>query len=387
MCNLCGILSVVVNYDVDVLLQPEVYLDCQNKILAGVDLIYPYFWGDSQYQVNYSGRNLVQSTGSLANLESRNVAIARSEYGHCQFFNAKSYRAGGMENESFISYGPEDKERGLRFKKLGYKVQWENNYVYHLEHTRGSDSSTQNPHMDHNNRLFTGLEKLNKEELRNHYNRVAYINKYIMNEKEEAQGIFFREVSRWFADGGDATFRLNYNLNSDSTVLDIGGFQGGFASDIYSMYKPTIHVFEPIKKHADFISNRFKLNDSINIHNVALGNRNSHETIIVSAESSSLFIDSTGKQMENIEILAFNEYVDDIEHVGLAKINIEGSEFDLLESISDKNLIKLENLQIQFHTFVDNCITRRDAIRARLQKTHVCTYCYDFVWENWELKK
>src|ERR1017187_8584317 len=38
----CVKTPVVVNYDVDILLKPEVYLECQNKILSGSDLIYPY---------------------------------------------------------------------------------------------------------------------------------------------------------------------------------------------------------------------------------------------------------------------------------------------------------------------------------------------------------
>src|SRR5690606_20408658 len=44
---------VVVNYDVDILLAPEVYKKCSDLISNGADLVYPYFWGDSQHQINY----------------------------------------------------------------------------------------------------------------------------------------------------------------------------------------------------------------------------------------------------------------------------------------------------------------------------------------------
>ena len=41
------------------------------------------------------------------------------------------------------------------------------------------------------------------------------------------------EFQRWFADNGDRTHRLNYDLNSNSVVFDVGGYKGDFAFSIY----------------------------------------------------------------------------------------------------------------------------------------------------------
>ncbi len=169
---------VVVNYDIDVLLKPEVYFECQERILKGIDLIYPYFWGNSQYQVFNSGRSKLINTLDLNNLVPADYNITRSEYGHCQFFNTKSYKLGGMENEGFISYGPEDKERGYRFKKLGYKVLWHDNYVYHIEHSRGINSSSKNPHIVNNHNLLKKIESFEKNQLKDYYSKLDYIKKY-----------------------------------------------------------------------------------------------------------------------------------------------------------------------------------------------------------------
>lgn len=163
---------IVVNYDVDVLLKPHVYLKCRDLILAGQDLVYPYFWGNSQYQVFYSGRDKIYSTYDLNSLIESDVNLTRSEYGHCQFFNTKKYISGGMENEGFVSYAPEDQERGYRFKKLGYNVMWADEYVYHLEHTRGINSSSANPMMNKNNKLFDFIKTLSKEELFEYYKKI-----------------------------------------------------------------------------------------------------------------------------------------------------------------------------------------------------------------------
>lgn len=169
---------VVVNYDIDIVLEPYAYRRCSDFIIGGHDLIYPYFWGNSQYQIYNSGREKIKNTLSLDSLTNTDKNLTRSEYGHCQWFKTKSYIEGGMENENFLSYGPEDKERGERFKKMGYTVVWSNFFVYHIEHSRTENSSGHNPMMTHNNNLFNQLSKLNKEQLIYYYNNVDYIKKY-----------------------------------------------------------------------------------------------------------------------------------------------------------------------------------------------------------------
>lgn len=169
---------VCVNYDIDVLLTTDAYMRCQEFILGGHDLIYPYFWGDSQWQVFKSGREKIKNTLSLDCLEAKDKNLTRSEYGHLQWFKKDSYVGGGMENEFFESYGPEDAERGLRFQKLGYCVVWSNFFVYHLQHSRTNQSNSSNPMFQHNVNLFEKLKKMTKEELRNYYDNVDYVKKY-----------------------------------------------------------------------------------------------------------------------------------------------------------------------------------------------------------------
>ena len=86
-----------------------------------------------------------------------------SEYGHCIFFNTDVYREFGGENEEFISYGPEDKERGIRFKAFTDKIEWLDDVVFHFEHHRGNDSSLANPHINPNNLLLSRIQSLIKD--------------------------------------------------------------------------------------------------------------------------------------------------------------------------------------------------------------------------------
>jgi hypothetical protein len=162
---------VVVNYDIDVFLPPQSYLICRDRIIKGeVDVYYPYSFGTSQYQVPRMDRtqfNLDFSPQTiltdLSNNSTRGISRYYSEYGHCIFFNTEVYRKFGGENEEFISYGPEDKERGIRFKAFTDKVEWLDDVVFHFEHHRGNDSSLANPHTNTNNLLLGRIQSLIKD--------------------------------------------------------------------------------------------------------------------------------------------------------------------------------------------------------------------------------
>jgi len=172
---------VVANYDVDILLEPLTYYKCQERIRSGkADVLYPYQWGEYQKQVLQGyNKELFQKELNLSTIGNENIRINHSEHGHCIFFNTNAYRAGGGENENFISWGPEDKERGERFKALGYKVEWlSGSYVYHFEHERGADSNDQNKHYKDNWNLYASLSEKTSEELRDYYNNQEYIKQY-----------------------------------------------------------------------------------------------------------------------------------------------------------------------------------------------------------------
>lgn len=174
---------VVVNYDIDVLLDPNNMLECQNTILRGESLvIYPYELGLGQIQVyetfDYNGfEKSGYSIDFINNSDKTNTWYA--ECGHCIFFNTVTYRDFGGENENFISYGPEDKERLYRFQILSNSVSWRDGQkVYHLEHYRGNDSWTTNPSFAHNWSIFDSLKGMSGEGLMEYYKNSEYTKKY-----------------------------------------------------------------------------------------------------------------------------------------------------------------------------------------------------------------
>lgn len=172
--------KVVVNYDCDVILPIKSYINAYDMVIKqGYDLVYPYGFGSYQRKVNATDEIVSNFLEKFDyNFLDSNSNLSQSEYGWVQFFNRKSYIDGGMENENFISYSPEDKERFYRFSTLGYNVGRIDNFVYHLEHKRGINSWFSNPHMNENNLLWEKLKKMTKEELVQYYITQSYLKKY-----------------------------------------------------------------------------------------------------------------------------------------------------------------------------------------------------------------
>ena len=49
-------------------------------------------------------------------------------------------------------------------------------------------------------------------------------------------------------------------------------------------------------------------------------------------------------------------------------------------------IVKINNIQVQFHSFIPDAKKKRDDIINLLSKTHKNDWSYYFVWENWSLK-
>ena len=191
----------------------------------------------------------------------------------------------------------------------------------------------------------------------------------------------------WFAAQGDRTYRLNYELDENSVVLDLGGHRGDWTSDIFSMYCCTVHVFETVDTYANNIATRFAKNPKIHVHQVGLSGKDEIQKIWISEERSSQF-QKSGEQKE-MRLVAAADFLASInvQHIDLVKINIEGGEFDLLEHLVTTGFVKnIANIQVQFHEFVPDAEKRMVALQERLSVTHSLTYQFPFVWENWKIR-
>jgi FkbM family methyltransferase len=197
-----------------------------------------------------------------------------------------------------------------------------------------------------------------------------------------------KELIKWEEENKTRPLRFDYDLGPQSMVMDLGGYEGQWSSDIFSRYLCKIFVFEPVHKFAQQIKTRFSKNPAIKVCPFGLGANTRKESIGISADASSVY--STSSDMETIEIHDVQDWfiTHKIDKVDLMKINIEGGEYELLERLCSTGLIKkIVNVQIQFHELGKWAPERMKKIQEVLSESHAPTYLYRFYWENWRKKE
>jgi len=200
---------------------------------------------------------------------------------------------------------------------------------------------------------------------------------------------FSIEMNKWFKLDGDKSLRLEYDLSECSIVFDVGGYEGGFAEEIYNKYNCFVYVFEPSMEYFKICEERFKENDKISCFNFGLSDVDAELPLTNSKDASSLINHAEGGGTEVVCVRRFHNVFNELEitNVDLMKINIEGAEYALLEHMIEVDVIKyIKDIQIQFHNFVEFAAERRQNIISVLTDTHSQSWCFLFVWESWERK-
>ena len=167
------------NYDADVLIPPlQLYLAVEKIILNEADFVSPY-----------DGRFVCVPKEEHVNIIIKDMDLGYLNYkkmkgsdrfdslGGCIIYNRQKFIEAGMENENFISYAPEDKERYWRFQYLGYKLERTKGPLFHLEHFRGPDSSHKHIHYPKNQRELDKEMNMSKKELLNYIKTWSWIPK------------------------------------------------------------------------------------------------------------------------------------------------------------------------------------------------------------------
>jgi FkbM family methyltransferase len=195
----------------------------------------------------------------------------------------------------------------------------------------------------------------------------------------------YEDLQEWIKIGGDDTLRVNYPLNENSIVFDLGGYHGSWAQKIYDKYQCNIHVFEPIPELYNNLVEKFKNNDKIKVYDFGISDEDKSIEIALLNDASSFYINAENKIL--VKVVSFTKFLNEnnIDNIDLIKINIEGDEFPVLKSLIDNDVIHMfKNIQVQFHQFIPDSVNLRNWIREKLTLTHKLTYDYEFVWENWE---
>jgi FkbM family methyltransferase len=200
-----------------------------------------------------------------------------------------------------------------------------------------------------------------------------------------------KRATEWLGDPANEDRLVDFKLDPDALVFDVGGFEGNWASDIYSRFRCEVQVFEPVAAFAERIERRFAANPSISVHPFGLGGRDETAEIQVAGDGSSTLIERAeiergDTQRQSVEIRDTSDYVSGLgRDVDLIKLNIEGAEFDLLDRLLDTGEVRrIGYVLVQFHETVPDAEARREHIISRLAETHEPMWQFPFVWECWQ---
>jgi FkbM family methyltransferase len=197
------------------------------------------------------------------------------------------------------------------------------------------------------------------------------------------------ERCRLRAEGWDEEQRYAYPLTAESLVWDVGAWNGDFSRRIVNDYRCSVELFEILPRQQDALRYWFRHDKYVHVHNFGLGAADEVLLIRDDSECTSMLV--TGEVEVHVRRMA--KHLPVYIHVDLVKLNIEGSEYDLLEDLCDTGGIhKIENLQVQFHDYVQlngvyievpNAAERYAYIAARLRETHEMQWQQPWVWESW----
>lgn len=146
-------------------------------------------------------------------------------------------------------------------------------------------------------------------------------------------------------------------FNNEIVIIDLGACRGEFVNEIDKIYK--------IKKAILVEANptNFKLLNSKEnyiLYNKAISNKNNeiiefYEDINSPYNGSKIFNYFNGikHKIETINLETIIK-LNDIDYIDLLKIDIEGSEYDVMPNITDEIYSKIKQITIEFHDFIDN---------------------------------
>lgn len=165
---------ILINWDCDNICAPAQIAEAVNKIRNGVDISYP-FDGTVMRTPRFCFKD-VSDTLDVFSISEKLCSRKQSSVGHAVVMNKKSFIAAGMENENFVSWGPEDSERFNRYHILGLSVQRIPGAMYHMDHFVGENSSTKNNFFKANEKEFLNVATRSKKQLEEYINSWDWIN-------------------------------------------------------------------------------------------------------------------------------------------------------------------------------------------------------------------
>jgi FkbM family methyltransferase len=162
-------------------------------------------------------------------------------------------------------------------------------------------------------------------------------------------------------------------IDKDSVVVDLGANRGDFSSQITSLFGCQSYAVEaspklltempdnPLIKKFNYVINR--TNEPVKF-NLALLNDE--------CSSINYLPDEMNQETVTLEGVTLEKFLDDnnLENIDLLKVDIEGAEIELFDSLSDETICSMKQITVEFHDFIEyfEMATKVKNVKDRLSK-------------------
>lgn len=145
---------------------------------------------------------------------------------------------------------------------------------------------------------------------------------------------------------------LSNKLNNHSVVVDLGANKGEFSSEIVRMWGAKVYAVEPVPE----LFNALPSDQKIVKFNICITRENGNIRLNLPTSRCATVYDADINE-DRILIVSgmnFNDFMvqNSLSSIDLLKIDIEGAELDLFETVRPENLMKIKQIAVEFHDFI-----------------------------------
>jgi len=145
-----------------------------------------------------------------------------------------------------------------------------------------------------------------------------------------------------------------FDINENDIIIDIGAHIGLFSLFVSQNCKNgKIYCFEPIIENYNILMKNIEMNNIKNIIplNQAVSKVNENIKIYLNSDDSAHSIFSSGENFVQIKSTTIKSIFDNnkIDNCNLLKLDCEGAEYEIIDSIPEEYLIRINKLIIEYH--------------------------------------
>ena len=161
----------------------------------------------------------------------------------------------------------------------------------------------------------------------------------------------------------------DFEINVNDTVVDIGAHIGLFSLLVSQLCKTgKILSFEPVRENFNLLVSNLKLNHIENVlpFNMAVSKNSGKLNLFLNDDQSAHSIFSKSSESISVESTSLQKIFEEnkIYSCKLLKLDCEGAEYEIIDSLPSEYLDKIQNIVIEYHS----ADTKPELVKNLIQK-------------------